>query len=929
MSEEEKKLFEKVKKFALAKLQLFTDDKSSLTSDTIEQCIDEAFALICNNHKDLKAEAIDKERLFREINHYYSVSIEPAQIITDTSDHVPWLEKKKTLFNWNYWNSYRQFLGFDRGFPEGIVEEIDRSSDLVLGNLEDPSRKGTWDRRGMVVGQVQSGKTGNYTALICKAVDVGYKLIIVLSGTRNDLRSQTQGRLDREFLGFDTSSSQENRNVGVYRYRAGLSTPVHSLTSSIETGDFRRTVQRNVNFVIGSEPVFLVMKKNTHVLKSVLSWLKSQRRNNSGCIEDVPLLLIDDEADLASVNGRPASTTDDEEPSRINRHVRELLSLFGMSSYVGYTATPFANIFILDNTGESRYGEDLFPRSFIVSLKSPSNYMGPSRLFGSESDSLESPVNALPLIRYVDDYEEFIPNRHDKNFVPQTLPESLKDAIKHFILVIAARNLRDQNRQHNSMMIHVTRFVNVQSIVFNLVDSELGDIQRKLRYSLSNESILEKFRQIWESDFACTTEAIKRSTDDTGVASHCWDAIKEELTRAALSIKVKELNGTSSDALDYWKHTDGLNVVAIGGDKLSRGLTLEGLSVSYYLRATRMYDTLLQMGRWFGYKDGFIDLCRLFTTREIVQWYQFVSEADEELRTEFDYMVRSGLTPADYGLKVKVSPSGLQITSANKIASGTKMKVGFGNSLVETVTFSKSEHDIIIQNFNAVVQLTEKLGKPVNAWSETPGYVWSTGYKSIIDFLHDFETHPLSTKARTDLLREYILKMVASNELTAWTVVLISKSNEGKTCRIGDLKVSLISRTPDDTGDSETYILKKRHLISPADESIDMRLFFGERYQKAVMEHRKFQGTDRNETVSVPGRVIRKFRPEENGLLLLYPLDSEVANAELPFSEEAECRYPFMSFAISFPDTDNEDALVEYEVNPTYYRQLFGEEDEF
>jgi len=929
MSEEEKELLERVKKFALAKLQLLTDDNSSLTADTIELCIDEAFTLICGTHKDFKAKTTDKERLFREINHFFSISIDPAQIITDSTDHIPWLEKRKTHVSWDYWNSYRQFLGSDRGYSEEVIKEIDRSSDLVLGNLEDPSRMGTWDRRGMVVGQVQSGKTGNYTALLCKAIDVGYKLIIVLSGTRNDLRSQTQGRLDREFLGFDTSSSQEDRNVGVYRYRDRASISVHSLTSSIEFGDFKRTVQRNVNFVIGNEPVFLVMKKNTHVLNSALNWLKSQRRENGGKIESIPLLLIDDEADLASVNGRSLTPVNDEEPSKINRHIRELLRLFSMSSYVGYTATPFANIFILDNTLESRFGEDLFPRSFIVNLKPPSNYMSPSRLFGTDSGSFEFPDNGLPLVRYVDDYEDFLPNRHDKNFEPLFLPESLKDAIKYFILVIAARNLRGQSRCHNSMMIHVTRYVNVQNLVYDLVDSEIGDVQRRLRYAFHNEGVLDKFRQLWELDFAPTTEMMSRITDDPGITSHRWRDVKEEIINAALSIKVKELNGRSSDALDYWKHTSGLNVVAIGGDKLSRGLTLEGLSVSYYLRATRMYDTLLQMGRWFGYKDGFLDLCRLFTTREIVRWYQFVSEADEELRSEFDYMVRSNLTPADYGLKVKVSPSGLHITSANKIASGTKMKVGFGGSLVETVTFSKNDISTIVQNFNAVVELTEKLGNPVNCQSEPPGYVWKSDYKNIINFLHEFETHPLSTKARTDLLREYILKMVDSGELTSWTVVLISKNTERQACKIGNFNVNLVVRTPDDTGDSETYVLKKRHLISPRDESVDLRLFHKKLYQNAFEEHRRFQSAHHREGDQIPGRIIRKFRPKANGLLLLYPLDSEVTSVELPFCVEAGCRYPFMSFAISFPDTDNRDSVVEYEVNPTYYRLLFGEEDEF
>ena len=289
------------------------------------------------------------------------------------------------------------------------------------------------------------------------------------------------------------------------------------------------------------------------------------------------MLLIDDEADNASINIRHGAG----EVSRINRQVRELLQLFERSCYVGYTATPFANIFIDPASDDEMLGEDLFPGSFILSLDPPSNYFGANAVFLQDS--------AL-YIRHIDDNEDHLPIRHPKDIVVSSPPPSLIYAVRAFILGRAVRLARGQIREHCSMLVNASRFVNVQSQLRNEIHTRLSDIQRSIRVSgalpeedaLLNEEI-RALRHVWMREF----DHIEFS----------WAEVQEHLHAAASPVRVVEVNSRSSGTLDYSGHRqDGLNVIAVGGFSLSRGLTLEGLMVSYFMRNSMMYDTLMQMG---------------------------------------------------------------------------------------------------------------------------------------------------------------------------------------------------------------------------------------------------------------------------------------------------------------------------------------------
>src|SRR5262249_42666461 len=187
--------------------------------------------------------------------------------------------------------------------------------------------------------------------------------------------------------------------------------------------------------------------------------------------------------------------------------------------------------------------------------------------------------------------------------------------------------------------------------------------------------------------------------------------VAANLPKVASTVTIKLINGSAKDALEYdAARQTGINVIAIGGDKLSRGLTLEGLSVSYYLRASRMYDTLMQMGRWFGYRPGYLDLCRLYTTAELRRWYGAVTAANEELLREFDYMAAIGATPKEFGLRVRNHPDGLLVTARTKLRNARKVYVTFAGTISETIIF-RTDEESRKQNQSAAESLISDAAK--------------------------------------------------------------------------------------------------------------------------------------------------------------------------------------------------------------------------
>ncbi|ATB39393.1 hypothetical protein CYFUS_004837 [Cystobacter fuscus] len=906
---------------------------------------------------------VDRERLIADLESSFSVWMGSSATLENNEDHVAWLNGRKSGIEWKFWKRYQRLLQQKR-WSSTSIDTLNELTDETLGRLEDPNRKGIWSRRGLVVGHVQSGKTANYTGLICKAADAGYKIIIVLAGIHKSLRSQTQIRLDEGFLGYESKDEavegSKRKHIGVGQIDPSIS--ANTITTRADDGDFKVSVRRN--FHISPEalrlPLLFVVKKNARVLENLNSWVErfAQKKIKVDGVErsvvaDVPLLVIDDEADHASIDTRSQEFDEegrpdpDHDPTSINRQIRKLLHLFEKNSYVGYTATPFANIFIHDAGRTDEHGEDLFPKSFITNLPASSDYVGPVRVFGLEPDSslgLEE-RKPLGLIRHIEDHADslepderggWMPPIHKKDHKPRykekrALPPSLQQAVHAFILACAARRARGQTKEHNSMLIHVTRFTNVQNEVHEQVKSTLKKLrdQLELGEAAGITGAHEELRRLWEKDFVSTSGTIK----DPALPELSWDDVSGHLKAAVGAIKVKQINGTAGDVLDYEDHkATGLSVIAVGGDKLARGLTLEGLSVSYFLRASRMYDTLMQMGRWFGYRPGYLDLCRLYMTEELDDWFQYVTKASEELRQEFDRMAAVGGTPADYGLRVRSHPT-LLVTSPVKMRNGVELQLSFAGDIIETTLFDPRRRTLE-HNRTTTIRFLEKLGPRPQGWTQSRpdrpeqwkhSYVWQDVPGTEVSmFLAALQVPEGPHKARGELLSEFINKQLQQKELTHWTVALIGRKDgeDGMPDTLAGLPITLTFRDVKNKERRELYGI--RRLVNPRDETIDLD---ANTYARALeLTKEGFQRdpgrTRRKQEPEEPsGPFIRHVRPKKRGVLLLYPLDPRPHYA----NRLLEAEVTPIGWAVSFPNSETA-AKVTYRVNSVYQTQEYGGE---
>jgi len=888
--------------------------KTSVTIEEVEIAVDTFLKM------DLTI-TDSREMLIRKVEEIYTIRQDEWRSIVKEEENNPWLSEKRASIDFSngFWGNYRQYLEEEKGFAPEVVNRLDRLTDSILDNLFDPSLKIKVNKKGLVVGQVQSGKTAHYTGLICKAADSGFGFIIVMAGIHNNLRSQTQLRIDEGFLGFDTQHTrafnQQSIKIGVGKTGFGGTNVAHSLTSSLEIGDFTQGAANALGLNFDTkEPIVAIIKKNPHVLRRIYQWLASQAIKDSDLgrvIRDKSLLLIDDEADNASIN----ISNDPEKQSSINKWITQILSLFGKNAYVGYTATPFANIFIpLDDF-------NLFPKNFIKNISAPSNYIGPEKVFGfSLLEDDDASNNVLPIVSKINDYGDFVPDRHKKDDqLPSAVPESLKRAIRCFIITCTIRRLRGQTNVHNSMLVHVSRFMRWQDHITELVSNQFLYYRRGI--DQNDPTILGEFRKTFEHDenefksYVTVSKQIINSelkSLDSQIQVHQWQDILKHLNDAVSRIEVKSIHGGSKEVLDYFDHKNGLSVIAVGGNKLSRGLTLEGLSVSYYLRASRMYDTLMQMGRWFGYRGGYVDLCRLFTSRELNEWFCHITQASEELREEFDYMSDvAGSTPEQYALKVRTHPGVLQISATNKMRSAITVQISWAGRLVESYEFKK-EVAVLDNNFNTTKNFISTLQSTFI--SKPNAFVWyDIPASQVINFFEGIQSVENLKKAEPRKLIQFINAQLKNGELTDWRIALMSKPNAinastfeiaGSLSQIGQWK-----RTEDDKNSSEQiYYLRKSHIISPWDEFIDFTKEEIDRAMDLTNAHRKKEG----EAIYPNGQLVRnELRDPRKPLLLIYLLAPEESLTKYPLPKGSS---PFVGYAISFPKS-NFNAPVSYAVN--------------
>ncbi len=876
---------------------------SSVTKQQIEQAIDSALMIPMYS-------AMDRESLVREVESLYNIRMDDFRIIENEERRNPWIGNSKADIEWNFWNRYRDYLQIEKNYSDNVLNQIDKLTDRTLDGLFNPTDKIIIGKKGLVVGQVQSGKTSNYTGLICKAADSGFKLIIVLAGIHNNLRSQTQLRLDEGFLGFDTQHQRAYDANGVVIGVGKINQigVAHSLTSSLDNGDFATKAADSMGgFSFNTaEPIIAVVKKNSKVLERLFTWLSAKAEilpDGTKRIRSKSLLLIDDEADNASIN----TNKDDDSATRINQHIKNILNLCDRSGYVGYTATPFANIFIPITD------DDLFPRDFIINIPAPSNYVGPEKVFGIEivNDDNENET-VLPIVNRVDDYVDIIPNGHKKDDqLPNELPDSLKTAIKCFILTCAIRRLRGQEKVHNSMLIHVSRYTRWQKQIKELVENTFNYYRRGIDMNVIH--ILSEIKQTFEEDkeyeishdgeiinekyksYRTVSQDILNSMPnvDSQVIVHSWDDLLPHLRNTTSKIEVREINGGSADALNYFDHKDGLSVIAVGGDKLSRGLTLEGLSVSYYLRASRMYDTLMQMGRWFGYRPGYVDLCRLFTSRELNEWFCHITLASEELRSEFEYMSEvAGSTPEQYALKVRTHPGVLQISASNKIRRAVHVDISWAGRLVESYQLQKTHH-VVQSNLDVTKNFINSL--PNNFTKKDNHILWKDITADLVKpFFQSFKVSENLKKVDPTYLLSFIEISNRSGELINWNIAIRFKKDAEFKYELnstnGINEIGCIIRTSDpDKNDSYNLNIRKNHIISPKDEFFDLTEI---EYDFAMKRTKELNKDYKNDFPK--GEVVRnEIRNPTTAFLILYFLN--------PIEAGYDGIEPIVGFAVSFP----------------------------
>ncbi len=698
----------------------------------------------------------------KQLETEFSISLGRAHKVTH--GHKPWLRAKAHAIDFKYWRRYRELM-IQQGFGSKVVNVLSDITDDVLDLAGDPETEGKWSRRGLVVGHVQSGKTANYVGVINKAADAGYKLIVLIAGVHSNLRSQTQERIDQGFVGRD-SDQVLTRQANAALLGVGKISP--SFTAVAYTSralDFARNRADGLGIPIHnlSQPAIFVIKKNTSILKNLIDWLKGTTA--TGGELTMPMLVIDDEADNASVN----TSKDPNRPNTINRLIRELLSLSTRNTYIGYTATPFANIFIDPETSHEAFGDDLFPKDFIVGLDAPSNYVGAREFFIEDDRGLTVDL---------DDTEDWLPSSHRIDAPLDALHKTLEQAIDCFVLSKAIRILRGQGAKHHSMLVNVSRFTGVQGEVARLISEHLLRLKNSIqnRYAVPVDTALKdpfmhELHETWLTHYSGLPER--------------WPNIQRALHEAAAGMSVVEINASrNSGTLDYRAHADtGLNVIAVGGNSLSRGFTLEGLTISYFLRNTQMYDTLLQMGRWFGYRDGFGDLCRLFIKPEAHDWYGYIAEATEELRDKIRQMEAAGLTPQDFGLAVRSHPGTLLVTARNKMRTAEQIvrEVGLADTLVEsTVLYAPEEtRQFNVERTKALIGELVAAGVPVKAIGsrgKLPAQLFQdVQVDSLLDFISAFAIHPGNIEMQPEPLMEYIRQRGFSK----WDVVVASSSTAG------------------------------------------------------------------------------------------------------------------------------------------------------
>lgn len=668
--------------------------------------------------------SINWERIINELESHYTITIGVSETLYNR--RIPWVrnykQKNPNLSDFPFWNNYKRYLSEIQQLPEMVIDEIDQSTDAILDGMSNPSDTDNFEKKGLVIGYVQSGKTGNYVGLINKAIDVGYRFIVVLAGMHNNLRQQTQFRIDQGVNGKQKINGVETK-VGVGTLINRFDNHTQSLTTADNTGDFNSAAanMNGINFNLET-PLIAVIKKNVHPLKNMNKWLENSIGINMESQSNKAVLIIDDEADQASINNNfkiedlDAPITDDEgnvdkenKPSAINGGIVDLINKFSRRCYTGYTATPYANVLIPLDT---EHHQNIFPEDFIVRLKQPSNYLGPEKYFDE----------ALPGILEIDGAEGFIDQlRAFKNEEIEEIeiPESLKIASKQFIISGAIRFFRGQQNDHMSMLIHVSHLTAIQNHLGRVFRTYWNELKEGIENN--NENLWDELSSIYLGEITkglinpveSQEYYTKKYSENDSFINNNFDLpksfgqLRDDIRSFIAAVVILIVNGhkdNKGESLDYHLYPHGRKVIAIGGNTMSRGLTLEGLHTSYFIRHARTFDTLMQMGRWFGYRSNYADLCRIITTTEIAIDFGEICNADTIMNENITAMIRSNASPKDFLIKIRQSTTSLSVTSKMGVAGQMRLSWA-GGEVITNLISRKPER--IINNHKVLCEILE------------------------------------------------------------------------------------------------------------------------------------------------------------------------------------------------------------------------------
>ncbi|MET9405537.1 Z1 domain-containing protein [Streptomyces sp. NPDC002935] len=751
------------------------------------------------------------------------------------------------------------------GWPEDpTIRSLDEASTRIVSLLNHPKEK-AFSTRGLVVGYVQSGKTTNFTSVVAKAADRGYKLFIVLAGIHNGLRRQTQARLVQQLV-----------------------EPNPSMWSQLTGLDKDFTPQENPASYFGKSNktrVLCVVKKNATVLRKLARWLEQA----SDYLEDCPALIIDDEADQATVATKS-----------INPLILDIMSSLPRSAYVGYTASPFANLLIDPSA------EDLYPKDFVVNLPKPDGHFGTEVLFGRYALDGEDPEqvdDGYDMIRSVP--EDDVPcvrpeTRADIEGFEPVITETLRGAVEYFWLVTAARRVRRTGNPHSTMLIHTS----VNTSVHNSFERPLRHLRDRSARSLTDAAFLTRLRDLWERE----TERVP--AEDFGESKVPFEELVPELPQVLDNCRVIMDNSGSEDRLDY--ENGPVVAIAVGGNTLSRGLTLEGLSVSYFVRAVSAYDTLLQMGRWFGFRNGYADLPRIWMTDELAEWFRHLATVETEMRRDIDIYMTEDETPRTFAVRLRTHPN-LRVTAAAKMRDAVTAASSYGGKRIQTHYFHTNS-DWLKRNIKAArVLVAASVANAVKVEDRSAQGRWvfrDVPHDVVIDFLSTYQFHEKSPENDAGLIIDYIRKRVATaSSLRRWNVAIVGNPR-GEDFDFADhvtvgrnirARLDLPNPTPD-FADIKT-------LMSRRDAAVDLVGDTATLPEEAIMGERRVQLPD-------------------TGLLVLYPIDkvsepSPSKNRRVPLNADEHV----IGVGLVFPKPWDEDSTVKKYISADLSNVRIEDED--